>query len=248
MNCLDSYDYIHAVRQLQLGVPLTEIDRFLLFTCWDFIPFVSINLADPTNPIYATAVAQNTYHHLLTQFEALLQRPPPVAPPSIAYILHRCFQLLSIPHLASFQQHATHLIQHLTHLLNQPQQQPAIVLVALEAFDNFVNHDELRAIIKQQQLTPLFTPFTDKQQPDQVRKLAFAIIAQIIDEQQLTQQANMPEMIGVFIDQLSQLDPNGYNEEVDPALASLRGESTLSLLLILVSLSLSVSLFSADAA
>lgn len=223
MNCLDSYDYLHAVQQLQRGEQLTEIDRFLLFTCWDYVPFVSINLADPTNPIHATAIAQNTYHQLLTRFEELLKKPPPVAPPSIAYILHRCFQLLSIPHLASFDKHANQLIDHLIHLLSQPEQDPAIIITALESFDNFVNHDDLRPKIEQKKLTSLFNSFTAKDKPDEVRKLAFAIIAQIIDEEQVAQSTNIPEMMSVFIEQLKHLDPNGYNEDADTSLTSLRG-------------------------
>ncbi|CAF1272030.1 unnamed protein product [Rotaria sordida] len=33
LNCLDSYDYVYAMRQQQYGASLTDIDRFLLFIC-----------------------------------------------------------------------------------------------------------------------------------------------------------------------------------------------------------------------
>ena len=218
---MNSNDFIQAISSFPLdNLHYDEIDRYLLFSCWD----------DALKPTDIESL-HPIYDQLLTRLELVLQTSSALAPPFLAYILLRCFQLLSIPHLASFDQHATHLISHLTHLLQQPQQDSPIVIAALEAFDNFVNHDQLRATIKQQpQLTTLFTSFTDKQQLNQVRKLAFAILAQIIDEQQLAQHANIPEMMRVFIEQLDQLDPNGYNEEADTALASLRGESILSLL------------------
>jgi hypothetical protein len=53
------------------------------------------------------------------------------------------------------------------------------------------------------------------------RKLAFAILAQIMDEQEINDHAS--EITAVFIDQLKQLDPNGYNPNVDYALSSLKG-------------------------
>ena len=218
---MNSDDFIQAICRFQLDSKKNnDIDRYLLFTCWENV--LRPSPSKPTREI----------HEILTRLEDLLKKPQPIAPPSIAYILHRCFQLLTIPHLSSFDQHASNIIDHLIHMLSHQPQDPAFTIIALEAFDNFANHDELRTTIKQKQLSSLFISYTSKDHPNEVRKLAFAILAQIIDEQQLTQNTNIPEMMSIFIDQLKQLDAHGYNEDIDTTLTSLRGQS------------LSVSLFS----
>jgi hypothetical protein len=74
--------------------------------------------------------------------------------------------------------------------------------------------------MKKRQLTSLFNKYTSIEMGEK-RKLAFSILAEIMDEQEINN--NSSEIIAFFIDELEQLDPNRYNQNVDFALSSMKG-------------------------
>ncbi len=227
IHCLDSYDYIQAVRQLQHGELLTDIDRFLLFTCWEYIPFASTNMRQTVRSIKSGNLIQETYDQLLIRFEHALNEPPPIAPSSVAYIFERCCQLLNIHNLQSFDEHANHIVDHLTKTLENSSSattntnDDALIAVALEALYNLSKNTDIRSIIKKRHLTPLLHKYTSNQFNAGTRQLALNTLAQVIDEEEINK--NPTEITASFINQLKQLDPNGYNADVDDALSSLKG-------------------------
>ncbi|CAF1582983.1 unnamed protein product, partial [Rotaria sordida] len=74
LNCIDSYDYVYAMRQQQYGASLTDIDRFLLFTCWEYMPVVVLPSQSSTNSLYKIDSIYNIYDELLTRFEYALDQ------------------------------------------------------------------------------------------------------------------------------------------------------------------------------
>jgi hypothetical protein len=231
IHSLDSYDYIQSLHQLQHGEALTDIDRFLLFTCWEYIPFATANSRYSISTLNINQIIEHVYDNLLTRLERALDEPPPIAPPSLAYIFQRCYQLLSIDNLGSFDKHAHYIIDHLTKMLQKPvstitnDDDEALINVALEAFSNLSKNSNIRLIMKKRQLTPLFMQYTPPEMGEK-RKLAFAILAQIMNEQEIKD--NPAAMTGVFIDQLKQLDPKKYNPDLDSPLSSVKGSFDIS--------------------
>ena len=226
MNCLDSYDYVQAVQQLQRDQPLNDIDRFLLYTCWEYLPFASAPSPAATGSTKADHIVQHVYNELLNRLEHAAEQPPPFTPASLAYIFERLGQLLSIPNLRSFDKHANLVLDRLVKMLQiqtsaTPQDEP-LMLVILEAFQNFAKIPDTRALIKNRQLTPLFRSYTSTPNEDQ-RKLAFGILAEIMDEKEINK--NAAEITSVFVGQLSALNPNQYNPECDSTLSTLQGDT-----------------------
>ncbi len=224
ISSLDSYDYIQAVRQLQHGEPLTDIDRFLLFTCWEYIPFASTNIRSSVKNYNSVDLIQQTYDELLTRLEHALNEPPPVAPPAIAYIFERCSQLLNIHNLHSFDKHANHIVDHLTKILQNSStntNDDALIFVALEALYNLTKSKDIRPIIKKHQIISLVNKYTSTEFNLQIRQLAWNILAQIMDEEEINK--NPAEITASFLNQLKQIDPNGQSSDVDNALSSLKG-------------------------
>ncbi|UJR27608.1 hypothetical protein I4U23_008889 [Adineta vaga] len=224
MNCLDSYDYVQSVHQLQLNQALTDVDRFLLYTCWEYVPFVSASSHSASSTSKSNSIVQYIYDELLKRLEHAADQPPPCTTKSLAYIFERCHQLLTIHNLASFDKHANYIIDRLTHILQNQlttnSQDQAVILVVLDAFHNLTKTSDIRAIIKNRQLTSLFRNFTLTENNDQ-RKLAFGILAEIMDEQEINK--NPEEMTTIFIDQLKRLNPKEYNQDIDSALSTLKG-------------------------
>jgi hypothetical protein len=224
ISCLDSYDYIQAVRQLKRGEKLSDIDRLLLFTCWQYIPFVSTTSRTTSNRSNAINFVQNFYDTMLTRLEGALDEPPPITTPYLAYIFERCNQLLSIHNLSSFDKHAPEVIDRLTKILQNLQatntNDDALILVALEAFYNLTKIPDIRPIMKKRQLSSLFKTYISIDMGEK-RKIALGILAEILDEQEINN--NSREITAFFINELKQLDPNGYNPNVDTTLSSLLG-------------------------
>ncbi|CAF1511476.1 unnamed protein product, partial [Adineta steineri] len=94
-----------------------------------------------------------------------------------------------------------------------------LINVTLEAFHNLSKNTDIRTIMKNRQLTSLFYNFTSTQNIEE-RKLAFSILAEIMDEKEINEKPN--EITSVFIDQLKQLNPNEYNPNMDSTLSSLQ--------------------------
>ncbi len=225
INCLDSYDYLQALRQLQHDQPLTDIDRFLLYTCWEYVPFSST--ASETSPKTSKWIKQTQllYDELLTRLERLLDEPPPIALPSFTYIFERCRQMLNIPNLPSFEKHANNIIDRLTNILQKQlsakPQDEALIIIALEAFHNLSENTDIAAIMRNHQLTSLFKNYSSTENTEQ-RKLAFGILAEIMDEKEINK--NPQEITATFIDQLKLLNPNEHNPDVDSTLSTLKGK------------------------
>jgi hypothetical protein len=224
MNCLDSYDFIQSLYRLQHGEDLTDCDRLLLFTCWEFIPFVTITTAKLPRTADPLHLIQKFYEEMLTRLEKALDEPQPVVPSSFAYIFERCNQLLNIQNLPSFDKHVNFIIDHLTNILQKPSStnpdDEALVGIALEAFGNLAKNTDIRAMMKKRQLTSVINKYTSADMGDK-RKLAFGILAEIMDEQEIND--NPTEMTGIFIEQLKQLNLNEYNPDVDSTLSTLQG-------------------------
>ncbi|CAF4830234.1 unnamed protein product [Rotaria sp. Silwood1] len=222
LNCLDSYDYIQALRQMQDGATLTDIDRFLLFTCWEYLPIVSLSSQTSVYSLYKPDLVYNIYDELLTRLEHALDQPP-ITSSALSYIFERCQQLLSIPQLPSFDKHAQIIIDRLIKFLgNLSLTNPnddALIIVALEAFYNLSKNSDIRTIMRKRHLTSFFNKYTSSGMGKK-RKLAFDILAEIMDEQEINN--NSSEITSIFIDQLKDLNPNEYNPHLDSTLSSLQ--------------------------
>ncbi len=226
INSLDSYDFVQVMRQLQNGTPLTDIEHYLLLTCLEYLTSESLTKQNIFTQITSIDLIHNLSDALLTQLEHAFNEPPPIAPLVLAYILERCCQLLNIHNLRSFDKHANHIVDHLTKVLRNLSSatnanDDTLISVALEAFYNFTKNTDIRLIIKKRHLTPLFKKYTSNQIDPEMRQLALNILAQIMDEEEINK--NLTEITASFINQLKQLDPNGYNADVDDALSSLKG-------------------------
>jgi hypothetical protein len=224
ISCLDSYDYIQAVRLLKRGEKLSDLYRLLLFTCWQYIPFASINSRTASSGPNSINFVQNFYDTMLTRLEGAFDAPPPITTTYLAYIFERCNQLLSIHNLSSFDKHAPEVIDRLTKILQNLQatntNDDALILVILEAFYNLTKIPDIRPIMKKRQLTSLFKQYISIDMGEK-RKLALGILAEILDEEEINN--NSREITAFFINELKQLDPNGYNPNVDTTLSSLSG-------------------------
>ena len=244
MNCLDSYDYIHAINQLQRGETLTDVDRFLLYECWAYVPFLS--LAKPSSTIEAIPIESppKVYDQLLSHLEHALKQPSIVNASALTYIFERCQQLLLIRPLPSFDHHASIIIDHLITLLQTEQ---SLTIIVLKALQRLSTHPDFRPIMQQRQISTHLLPFTNDHQHERQRTLALAILAQVIDEKQLTttDRNTADQMMSVFIDQLQHLDPRRYSAELDTTLASLQGKTTR---ILTCSLQRQPPVYSADAA
>ncbi|CAF3427646.1 unnamed protein product [Rotaria sp. Silwood1] len=222
LNCLDSYDYIQAVRRFQSEETYTDMDDFLLFTCWDYMPFDALLSQSSNSSLSKIDSINHFYDELLTRFEHALDQPP-ITYSGLYYIFERCQQLLSIPKLPSFDKHAQiiidHLIKMLENLSSTNSNDDALIIVALEAFYNLSKIPDIRTIMKKRHLTSLFNKYTDVEMGEK-RKLAFDILAEIMDEQEINN--NSSEIISVFTDQLKELNPNEYKPDIDNTLSSLQ--------------------------
>ncbi|CAM4811303.1 unnamed protein product [Rotaria magnacalcarata] len=219
-NCLDSYDYAQALRQLQDGESPHEIASFLLYTCWEYVPFNSNN-ANTT--AYSTAFIDQFYDDALTRFEITLDQEPSMSSNALTYIFERCQQLLNIQNFSSFDKHANNIIDRLTKMLEtvattNPDNDNEKNIVALNAFLNLSKNVDIRTIMRKRQLTSLFNEYTSNEAGEQ-QKLALSILAEIMDEKEIND--NPTEMAKIFIDQINKLDPNKYDPDVDNTLSSL---------------------------
>ena len=222
--CIDSYDYLEALRHLQYGQPLTEMDHFLLFTCWEYLPFLSTNLRYPQDKAYFIDLSQHLYDQLLNRLEYTLNEPP-LPTPALTYILERYCQLLQIPDLVSCDQHANYIINYLSNILQilSPTKfkHHNSISLALQTLYHLVNHPYIRSLIRKRRLTSLFNKYTSPDTPEQIRQLAFAILAHTIDEQDINKDPT--NITAAFLDQLTQLHPHIHNPHLDVTLASLKG-------------------------
>ncbi|CAF1341346.1 unnamed protein product [Rotaria magnacalcarata] len=218
-NCLDSYDYIQALRQLQNGQSLNDIERFLLYTCWEYVPFSSKN---SKTTAYSAAFIDQFYDDALARFELTLDQEPSMSTNARTYIFERCQQLLNIQNFSSFDKHANNIFDRLTKMLEKPSSTTphpdAMVIVALNAFLNLSKNVDIRTIMRKRQLTSLFNKYISNEAGEQ-QKLALSILAEIMDEKEIND--NPTEMAKIFIDQINKLDPNKYDPDVDNTLSSL---------------------------
>ena len=226
LYCLDSEDFIRAVHHLPQTIAPDPIDHYLLVTCWQemFHP-TSDSVTKSLQPVNDDA-PQQLYERILTRLEHELNQPSILNVSSLTYIFQRCEQLLLIRPLPSFDHHASIIFDHLIDLLQTPNRQQSRILVALEALQRLSTHPDFRPIMQQRQISTHLLPFTNDHQHERQRTLALAILAQVIDEKQLTA---TDQMMSVFIDQLQHIDPRRYNAELDTTLASLQGKTTKTL-------------------
>jgi hypothetical protein len=224
MNSLDSYDYQQVMRQLQHDQPLTDIEYYLFFTCWQCMSSTSLTKRNPTTQSNSIDLIHDLVDELLTRLEYALDEPL-ISLPSLTYVFQRYRELLNVHNLRSFDKHAHYIIDHLTNILQKqllisPQDQPLITVV-LAAFYNLSKNVDISLIMRNRQLTSLFKNYSSTEKIEQ-RKLAFSILAEIMDEKEINN--NLYEIMAIFIDQLKQPNPNEYNPDVDSTLSSLKGK------------------------
>ncbi|CAF4288127.1 unnamed protein product [Rotaria sp. Silwood2] len=226
LNCIDSYDYIASLRQLLLGESLNDIDRFLLYTCWEYVPFVALTSSQGLdNTSKNTKLINNAYDEFLIRFEHALDQSLPITAAGLSYILERCEQLLNIQKLSSLNQHAQNIIDRLVKILeNLSSASPnngddELISISLKTFYNLSKNPEIRAIMKKRHLTFVLNKYTAIEM-DENRKIAFDILAEIMDEQEIKN--NPSEITSAFIYQLKQINLNEYNSNLDNTLSSLK--------------------------
>jgi hypothetical protein len=211
------------MRQLENGEPLSGIERYFLLTCWEYLTFKSLTEQKHSNQITSIDLIHYLSDTLLTQLEEALNEPAPVAPLVLAYIFERYSQLLSIHNLRSFNKHANNIIDHLIEILQNlltNTNDDALISVVLKAFYNFTKNTAIRSIIKQRQVTSLLDKYTSSRNDAEIRQLASNILAEIMNEEEINK--NPSKITAAFLDQLKQLNPNRYNQDVDSALSSFK--------------------------
>lgn len=227
LNCVHSYDYIHSIKQFQDGAPLTEIDGFLLHTCWKYIPFRQITPADLSKPYLAVNLVNEAYDDLLSKLYDALNRPEPMVSDAKIYILEKIAQLLNIPDLPSLNRHANRIVDYLINQIkssnasSQDQQQPSLNHILLKALATLANNPHLVAILRHRNIAHELKPFIEPNTDPAHRQLAFAVLAQIMDENTTIEHPD--RIMTEFISQLKHLDPHGYNDQADLSLTSIRG-------------------------
>jgi hypothetical protein len=224
LNSLDSYDFTQVIPQLQNGKQLTNIEHYLLLTCWEYLSATTVLKQDSFTEPTSIDLIHYLSDELLKRLEQTLDKRSPIPPTALASIFERCHELLNIHSLRSFDKHAPEIIDRLTKRLQNPQatntNDDALILVTLEAFYNLTKNPDICLIMKKRQLTSLFKKYTSIDMGEK-RKLAFSILAEIMDEEEINN--NPHEITAFFIDELQQLDPTEYNPNVDGALSSVKG-------------------------
>lgn len=224
INCIDSYDYLEALCHLQYNQSLNDMDHFLLYTCWEYIPFLSTNLRHSADKSHFIDLSQQVYDRLLTKLECVLNEPSH-STPAIAYILERYCQLLQIPDLDSCDKHANYIINYLSNILqiSSPvkSKHRTNISLALQTFYNLASNLHIRSLIRKRRLNSLFNKYASSDIQEPTRQLALAILAQTMDEQDVNK--NSAQITAAFLEQLNQLDPNIYNPHLDITLAGLTG-------------------------
>jgi hypothetical protein len=224
MSCLDSYDYIQIMCQLQHGEPLTDIKYYILSACLEYLSSTSSTKQHSSTPLTSIDLIYNLSDELLRRLEQALDEISLISPTALVYTFERYHQLLSIHNLPSFNKHAQFIIDYLTSILNKPTSNnaddEALIVIALETFNNLTKNTDIRIIMKQRQLTSLFNKYTTTDMGEK-RKLAFAILAEIMDEQEINNNPN--DVTAVFIEQLKQLNPNESNPNFNSTLSSIQG-------------------------
>jgi hypothetical protein len=224
LNSLDSYDFNKVIHQLQKGEQLTDSEHYFFYTCWEYLSAASLIKQDSFTEPNSIDLIHYLSDELLTRLEQALDKQSPISTTFLANIFERCNQLLSIHNLRSFDEHAPNIIDRLIKRLQNPPattiNNDALIIVILEAFYNLTKNPDIRTIMKKRQLSSLFSKYTSVHMGKK-RKLAFAILAEIMDEQEINN--NPREITAFFINELKQLDPNGYNPNVDGALSSVKG-------------------------
>jgi hypothetical protein len=180
------------------------------------------NLSTQSNSI---DLIHDLVDELLTRLEYALDERPLISLSSLTYVFQRYHELLNVHNLRSFDKHAHYIIDYLTNILQKqlllnPQDQPLITVV-LAAFHNLSKNVDISLIMRNRQLTSLFKSYSSTEKIEQ-RKLAFGILAEIMDEQEINN--NLYEIMAIFIDQLKQPNPNELNPDVDSTLSSLKGK------------------------
>lgn len=221
---MDSYDYLEALCHLQDSQPLNDMDYFLLYTCWEYIPFRSTNLRHSTDRSHFIDLSQQVYDRLLTKLEYILNESSHPTP-AMTYILERYCQLLQISDLDSCDKHANYIINYLANILQissptKPKHGTNISLT-LQTFHNLVSNLHIRSLIRKRRLISLFNKYASSDVEEPIRQLALAILAQTMDEQDVNK--NPIPITAAFLDQLTQLDLNTHNPNLDTILSGLAG-------------------------
>ncbi|CAF2134042.1 unnamed protein product [Rotaria magnacalcarata] len=222
IDWLDSYDFTQAVHRLEHGEKIADIEMTILFICWEYMCSSFLIKQDCSASITSIDLIQDICDELLTRLEYALDQPPPIAPEALAHIFKRCQQLLKVHNLSSFDKHAQNIIDRLTRMLRNPlptnADDEALIIVALKSFYNLSQNCNVRTIMRDRRLTPLFHKYKTTEVGEK-QKLALAILAEIMNEQEINN--NPSEITTFFLDQLKQLNPNEYISNLDSTLSGL---------------------------
>ncbi|CAF1013086.1 unnamed protein product [Rotaria sordida] len=222
IDWLHSYDLIQAATRLEHDELLSNIEHYLLLICSEYLCCTYLTKQDCSTEITSIHIIQSICNELLTRFEYALDQSSSITSSDLSYTFERCQQLLNVHNLPSFDKHAQNIIDHLIKILQNPSStnpnDDALIIVALKTFCNLTKNSEIRMIMKKRRLIYLFNRYTDIEMGEK-RKLAFEILAEIMDEQEVND--NSSEITSIFIDQLKQLNQNEYNPNLDNTLSSL---------------------------
>ncbi|CAM2701275.1 unnamed protein product [Rotaria socialis] len=185
MDWLDSYDCIQAVRRLEHGEELTNIEFSVLLTCWEYICSKSLIKQDFSTRITSIDLIDKICDELLIRVEHILEHAQVLAPEVLSHILERCQQQLNVHNLPSFDTHALTIIHHLTNMLKNPlsttTDNEALIFVALQAFRSFSRNPAFLAIMKRCSLTTVFNAYASSSS-SHIKKSAADILTRITDE------------------------------------------------------------------
>ena len=213
------------MQQLESGKPLTRIEHHLLSTCWEYLSPQSTIQHKPPSEMTSVDLVHYISDALLIQLVHALDEPPLAVPHVLSYILRRYQTLLNVPNLPSCDQHANYIINYLSNVLQASssanQNYQANTSIVLNSFRELVNISRIRSLVKKSRLTSLFNKYTSSETPEQIRQLAFAILAHTIDEQDINKDPT--NITAAFLDQLTHLHPHIHNPHLDVTLASLKG-------------------------
>lgn len=224
LNCLMTGDFTQALQRYQLNKTLSKVDQYLLFTCWESIfPPKELSHQARTSTNF-TENSKRVLSEILQSLILILQSGMKMSLPSLNYLLNRSIQILEIRTLPESNKHLFNLITNLKTTLQQPSSMQTIPIL-LRSLLILTYQTDILPDIRQQNLIPIILPLTSKQTDNNnIRQLALAIIAQIMNENDPLVQ-NQQDIIDEFINQLDSLQQTSSQDKASLALTSIRGNT-----------------------
>ncbi|CAF1178304.1 unnamed protein product [Didymodactylos carnosus] len=229
-NCINSLDYINALKQLQrVPIILSSADKFLLYTCFEYFPKRCPEDSKQNIVIEFCNVMLERYEYML---ECLLSsnvqfnKHPVIR--SLEYIFNIFYLLLDANVPNAFIKHEKIINHLLTILSNQnlfdclelnpdddinyfdTPSATTLMLSAIKTFHAASSNPDLLPIIKDKQKTKLFLKLSTVNH-NEIKMYANNIMANTISEHEIECMGNAQEMTLMYIDKLKEI-PNDSKE------------------------------------